>query len=269
MIKFVPCTFTMSEFQEDSTKTDTGIVLQKLPEEYPSLLSEQRVPGEADPMLLPERDHPAWLPALLLLALILLAWGRFFFRRRLSLILRAVAARNYANQLIREGNIFYERIGLVLFLVYIISLSLFVYLSIPVLADAGLAIKTPIPFLLILGFFPAFWLLKVLYVYVLSALFKTSSHSGEMLVSMFIYNLFTGIVLLPLLACMAYADARMFFYITLIVLALIYFFRFLRAFMIGIRLTKFSVFHLFLYLCTLEILPMIVLAKIFTRNMIL
>lgn len=269
MIKFVLCTGTMNTFQEDSTTTDTGIVLQKLPVEYPSLLSEQRAPGDTDPGLLPERDHPAWLPAMLLLSLILLAWGKFFFRRRLSLILRAVAARNYANQLIREGNIFYERIGLVLFLVYIISMSLFVYLGIPVLAEAGLAIETPIPFLMIVGFFPAFWLLKVLYVHVLSALFKTGSHSGEMLVSMYIYNLFTGIVLLPLLACMAYADARLFFYITLIIIILIYFFRLLRAFVIGIRLTKFSLFHLFLYLCTLEILPMIVLAKIFTRNMIL
>ena len=47
------------------------------------------------------------------------------------MIFRAVFAKNYANQLIREGNLFNERIALVLFLIYLAVISLFVYLAIP------------------------------------------------------------------------------------------------------------------------------------------
>jgi hypothetical protein len=103
----------------------------------------------------------------------------------------------------------------------------------------------------------------------LSALFNTGEHSRELLANMYLYNLFAGIVLMPLLACMAFAQQEVFFYITLATISLIYTFRILREALIGFTVIKFSVFHLFLYLCTLEILPMIVLAKILTRNMIL
>ena len=106
-------------------------------------------------------------------------------------------------------------------------------------------------------------------VQVLSWMFSTGEHSRDLLMNMHLYNLFTGIVLLPLLPLMAYAQPLVFFYISLIIIGLIYFFRFLRLGFVGIRFEKFSVFHLILYLCTLEILPLIVLAKILTRNMIL
>ena len=80
---------------------------------------------------------------------------------------------------------------------------------------------------------------------------------------------FAGIALLPIVACMAYAHLETFFYIGLIIIVLIYFFRISREIIIGFTVINFSVLHLILYLCTLEILPMIVLAKILTGNMIL
>ncbi|MCK4569265.1 MAG: DUF4271 domain-containing protein, partial [Bacteroidales bacterium] len=73
----------------------------------------------------------------------------------------------------------------------------------------------------------------------------------------------------PAVACMAFADSELFFYIILAIIPLVYILRIIREAVIGFRLINFSVFHLFLYLCTLEILPLIVLAKILTRNMIL
>lgn len=255
-------------FQTDSIQQDTAMIHES-PRAFPSLISEQLHSGD---MLIIERsaiEHPFWVAGILIASFVLLAWGRIFFERRLEMIFRAVFARNYANQLIREGNIFNERIGLVLFLIYLAMISLFVYLAAPLFTRSLPPLPDILLYLLIMGFFLCFWFFKVIMSRFLSSLFNTGEHSRELLANMYLYNLFAGILLLPLLACMAYAQQEVFFYITLTIIGLLYTFRMLREALIGFTVIKFSVFHLFLYLCTLEILPMIVLAKILTQNMIL
>ncbi|MCD4724816.1 MAG: DUF4271 domain-containing protein [Bacteroidales bacterium] len=217
----------------------------------------------------PGHDHPAWVAGVIVLCFILLAWGRLFFRYRLGMIFRSVFAKNYANQLIREGNLFNERIALVLFLIYLAVISLFVYLAIPVFEPDLSYIPEYLLYPVIFGFFLGLWFLKVFIVKSLSRLFNTTEHSRDMLSNMYLFNLFAGITLLPIVACMAYAQLEIFFYIGLIIIVLIYFFRIIREAIIGFSVINFSVLHLILYLCTLEILPMIVLAKILTGNMIL
>jgi hypothetical protein len=185
------------------------------------------------------------------------------------MIFRAVSAKNYANQLIRDGNIFNERIGLVMFLIYLFMISLFVFLSIPMFSIKIPDLPAGLIYLAIVTFFLVLWILKVIVSRALSLLFNTGENSRELLANMYLFNLVAGILLLPLLACMAYAQSEIFFYIILGIIILIYTFRIFREALVGFTVNNFSVFHLFLYLCTLEILPMIVLAKILFRNTIL
>lgn len=240
----------------DSMPADTEI------EAFKSLFkTEVKVtPLKEEP--LPEQVHPVWVPMILLVCFILLAWGRLFFRRRLDMIFRAVFAKNYANQLIREGDIFNERIGLILFFNYINMMALFVYLSLPLLNINVPDFPPFILYLILAGSFLGLWAFKVIFVRLLSVLFNTLEYSRDLLANLYIYNLFAGIIMLPAIACMAYADAELFFYIILAIIPLVYLLRIIRAAAIGFTVIKFSVFHLLLYLCTLEILPLIVLAKI-------
>ena len=235
---------------------------------YPSLFTGLSKPGQMEALPLRTADHAFWVPMILIGTFLVFAWVRLFYRRRMELIIRGVFAKNYANQFSREGNIFNERIGLALFVNYLAGISMFIYLSAPMLG-LGAGIPPWLLYLAIVAFFYGFWLVKSLMVQVLSWMFSTGEHSRDLLMNMHLYNLFTGLVLLPLLPLMAYAQPLVFFYISLIIIGLIYFFRFLRLGFVGIRFEKFSVFHLILYLCTLEILPLIVLAKILSRNMIL
>lgn len=255
----------MIQLLNDSIPHDTLLHHKKV-EAYPSLITEQKVQGE---MIAKSRDmvhHPYWVSGVLILCFVLIAWGRLFFRRRLDMIFRAVFAKNYANQLMREGNLFNERIGLVLFLVYLPVISLFVYLSLPLLPSINLPLSGGMLYLALMGFFLSFWIFKLAISRLLSALFNTGEHAIELLGNMYLFNLFAGIVLLPLVAGMAFADSHIFFYICLLTVILIYSYRILREAQVGFKIIKFSPFHLFLYLCTLEILPIIVLAKIVIRN---
>jgi len=253
--------------QADTIPTDS-VVHQRMPEAYPSLVGTSIESKEMMAENKVNYDHPFWVSGILLICFILIAWGRLFFGRRLDMIFRAVFAKNFANQLIREGNLFNERIGLVLFVNYLAVISLFVYLAIPLFTTASLGLSDIMIYLSIVGFFLGLWFLKTLLSKTLSLLFNTNEHAKELMSNMYLFNLFAGILLLPLVCCMAFAQTEVFFYIRLTILSLIYTFRIFREAIVGFRLINFSVFHLFLYLCTLEILPMIVLAKILTRNMI-
>lgn len=255
-------------FQADTISKDTLATKEK-PEAYQSLISEELKSTEIKSESRPADHLPFWVPMILILAFVMLAWGRLFFHRRLTMIFKAVFAKNYANQFIREGNLFNERIGLVLFMIYLTMMALFVYLAIPLHTEITFTWPESMVYMAILGGFTGLWFFKVIMVKVLSLLFNTNEYSQELLSNMYLFNLFAGIVLLPLVSCMAFAHSQIFFYISLIVIALIYTFRIFREAIIGFRVIKFSVFHLFLYLCTLEILPLIVLAKILSRNMIL
>ena len=147
-------------------------------------------------------------------------------------------------------------------------MAMLVFQALP-LFDVNIQLSPAILYLSLMGFFLGLWILKAVVVKLLSMLFNTDEHSRELMANMNLYNLFAGIVLLPLVTCMAFAHSAIFFYISLVIITIIYSLRIIRELIIGITIIKFSVFHLFLYLCTLEILPLIVLAKILTRNMIL
>jgi len=260
-------------YQADSTAMDSVLIndidsMTSVPQAYISIFETEKVAKDLSEKPLSSQHHPFWVPSILVLGFILIAWGRLFFRRRLEMIFRGIFARNIANQVIREGNLFNERIGLILFLVYLLSMAMFIYLALP-LFNVNFGLSPGMTYLSIFGFFLSLWIFKVFFIRLLSVLFNTDDHSRNLLANMYLYNLFAGIVLLPATICIAFAELELFFYISLVIIAFIYTLRLIREAIIGITIIKFSVFHLILYLCTLEILPLIVLAKILTRNMIL
>lgn len=240
----------------------------KTVEHYSSIFNTTSKFEELNPQPFEAYHQPFWVPAMLLLALILLAWVKLFFWRRMQMIFRGVFARNYANQLIREGNLFRERPGLILFIVYLLVMAMWAYQALA-LFNIGYNFPPWMMYVMLFAFFLALWFFKVVMVNGLSLLFNTSQHSHHLLTNMFLYNLFLGMVLLAVVCLMSYASLYWFFYISLFIISLTYLIRIIRSAMIGFNMIKFSVFHLILYLCTLEILPLIVLAKILTRNMIL
>jgi hypothetical protein len=95
--------------------------------------------------------------------------------------------------------------------------------------------------------------------------FKNKETAKEYIQNILIYNLVTGIILLPLLLLIIYTYHELFLYMAGGLILIMIFLRFIRGVAIGLSDTKFSLFHLFLYLCTLEILPIIVAAKFLSK----
>jgi hypothetical protein len=208
--------------------------------------------------------QPDWILVLLLLCFLLLAWVQVFSRRRLRQIMMAPYSKRFLNQLVRDGDLFSERISLATGFLYFITTSLFLYQLVefifirePQRFIGGFAL-----FILIFTLLLGFWIVKIALIQLLSFIFKTRQTSREYLLNTLIFNILTGIFLLPLLVFAVYLKSEVFLWGCMTVFALFFFFRLLRGFLIGISITKFSWLFLFVYLCTLEILPLVVLLKL-------
>ncbi|PHQ62533.1 MAG: hypothetical protein COC08_00570 [Maribacter sp.] len=123
-------------------------------------------------------------------------------------------------------------------------------------------------FLLILGFLVIVYLIKYIFSQVLFFILNDINTASEYIFSVSLYNNLLGVVLIPIL-CVTYFSSLdfniIFTYIASPLILLIFILRLIRLYLIGIS-KGISYFYIFLYICTLEILPLVVLFRIFIFN---
>ena len=71
--------------------------------------------------------QPDWMTGILIFCFLLLAWNHVFYPKRLIQVFKAPFSRRFINQLVREGNLFNERIAFTLVIVYGLAFSLLVF----------------------------------------------------------------------------------------------------------------------------------------------
>lgn len=203
-----------------------------------------------------------WIVAILLSGFILLAWNHVFNPGRFLQVLRAAFSRRYVNQLIREGNLFTERIAITMIILYLITISLLLYLiNHRITGIRPEMVAGWMLYLFILAGLAIYIFAKVFLIIVLGKIFKTKEATYHYLLNMLIIAALTAPLMLFLLVLLVYIPKNALFFITLALLAVVMIIRFVRGFLIGSEFTKFSHLLLFVYLCSLEILPLLVLIK--------
>lgn len=207
--------------------------------------------------------QPAWVFWAILAMFILLAWIQVFHFRRFDLLLKANFSGRCLHQFLREGNPFRERISIALALIYLFTLALLLFFAIRI-ADPGIISVIPeFRFFLILVFSIAgFWACKILFMEFLNTVFRTDRINREYQVNILLMTSLLGIVLLVLLVVSVYLRSEWMIGAGVCLVSAASVYRFVKGFIIGISLTRFSYFYLFIYLCTLEILPVLVMVKV-------
>jgi len=207
-----------------------------------------------------------WVTMILVSSFILITLSKAIFQRKFNLILRAIySTRNY-NALTKEINIFNEFQSLLLFIAYALNFSLLIYFLFLVFTYKSLLGFDLNDYLVIVFLFVVFNFVKGFFIRLTGAIFKTSGKSLEYLTTNTMFNLVAGIFLLPGLIFIFYTGSIKILYISLIMTSLFYIFRLYKDFFIGITVIKFSKVYLFIYLCILEILPVMLLIKLFLMN---
>jgi hypothetical protein len=205
---------------------------------------------------------------ILLFCFILLASSQFSYGKRLTQVFRACISERYMAQLVRNGDLYNERISLYLFLVFILSIPLLIlevnhhYLNYVVPAGPlGMAST----YLLILGIYATLYGLKIMALRVSGVIFKTYSATQEYILTLFVFNLAEGLIVIVFLAFILYADSYHGLQLCLLVLGIMYTYRLFRAFVLGLSESRYSILYLLLFFGCLEILPLIVLAKVMMK----
>lgn len=204
-----------------------------------------------------------WVVAILLTGFFLLAWNHVFNPGRFLQVIKAALSRRYVNQLIREGNLFTERISIALIILYLITVSLLLYLiNSRITGIRPETVPDWMVYLFILAGLAVYLFAKVSLIVILGMIFKTKEATYHYLLNMMLFAAVSAPLLLFLLVLMVYIPQNALFYPALALLSLFIIIRFIRGFLIGSELTKFSYLLLFVYLCSLEILPLLVVIKI-------
>ncbi len=110
-------------------------------------------------------------------------------------------------------------------------------------------------------FVGGFYIYRLLSIRFIGFLFNTQSNAKQQA------KLFTntdnamGVMLIPMILLMVYNDSFILLVIAAVLILVFHFIKWFQTVVIGISNTNFSVFHLILYLCTLEIIPLLILFR--------
>jgi hypothetical protein len=185
------------------------------------------------------------------------------YTRFLQPVLAAVASHKETINLYNNRNSITQNTFLVMHFLFAVNAGLFLYLTgyfFDILPDIGHFYT----FLLLIAGVFLIYQIKFLILFMLGFFFDQLKAFTEYIHTISLYNKFLGILLLPILAGMVLMNEQftgIFIYAGIVLIVLAYIIRVIRG--AGIILEKgFSVFYMFLYLCALEILPLLVVYKL-------
>ena len=209
----------------------------------------------------------SWMFWLILSTFILFSWTRIFYKKKLQFLFRALFNYNFALKTIQQHNEFSNRFSSILSIIFAVNTGLFCFQ----IANAGfyeyksginaIAITLTIAVTIII----LYWLKKLLFI-ILGFIFQAQQYAEEYIENVYLFNHAMGLFLFPVILSIGFIDPEIIsnqtlIYIGLSVISIFYFFRIIRGIQISIR-ANVSIFYMFLYFCTLELLPIILLAKI-------
>jgi len=205
---------------------------------------------------------PLWMHLSLLLWVIVIVFARQSYTMRLRQIFVATINPKQVKQLQREGNILNQGFPVILLFLFVFTITLFAFITINQYFLNSFYFSSGEGFLILFGVVSFYHLLKFTAIWFSGALFETQRVSIRYLLDHFLFHISEGILLFPLLILFVYSGMLLFLYIALTVLLLLWVYRLQRAIIIGLACTNFSRSYLFLYLCTLEVLPIFLLYKL-------
>jgi len=208
-----------------------------------------------------------WVVGVIFFALFLLASVKFLFSKYLAKLVDSMFNSHTANNLYLEKNINMIKGSVVINLLFVINISLFAisildYFAYPKNQSSDFK-QFAIIFLAILFLYIG----KSVVIRGLGYIFKGKNESKEYLFTVFLYNKNLGLFLFPIIIALPFVQAHAVIWLINIGLLMVFFFfilRIVRGLKILLR-KHVSIFYMILYLCALEIFPLLMIYKLLVR----
>jgi hypothetical protein len=211
------------------------------------------------------RENSDWTFYVILFIVGAFTFIKVIHSKNLKQIREAFLSNTMSNQIVRDESILFQRASVFLTVIFYIVGALFLYklstfyeVSYPYL-PSGFG-----RFLIFVLLISLVYSLKLILLKLVGFIFQVDRAVTSYIFNVFLINNVLGIVLIPILICVffmppAYITSLIHVGEALVVLAFVY--RIIRGITIGLSYPNFSVYYLFLYLCSLEIAPLLFLIK--------
>jgi hypothetical protein len=220
----------------------------------------------------PKTFHPSplataegnwWGAAILFFSFTLIVILRVFDYRKLALLFNGFFRASSVSVMYREEYSLTSRISLLLLINYLLIFPLFIW---QVMGHFGAVREGLSGFGMISVVILCAYLVKIISTRMLGNIFEVKDASSEYVYNILLFNKTIGLVLFPVCLLLAYArqiPPEILIWSGIVSWCLILVYRLLRVILIGLSNSSVSFFYIILYLCTLEIIPFVVILKVF------
>jgi len=219
-----------------------------------SLVPAERIPGEG------------WVFIVLIAIAILLMWLRRINPKKMWVYLSAFYNRRALNELFDEENLLSSPFSLILFLAFCLTGGLFFTKAIGIVGGPLTADYTDYrAFGIFAGALLVIYTGKIIFIQLIGFIFKIYPLARQYAFNVYLLNNILGLLLIPLVAIAYYTGAPAEIWATYAgigLFALFFVLRCAKALTIEGVAAPLNLLYLFLYLCTLEILPLVVAIKV-------
>lgn len=212
-------------------------------------------------------NYQYWISWLLIACFAAVVWIMASNRKKLSLVISAAISNRNVEQLIRNEYALSNRLSVALSALFLIITTIFIYQTNYHFGWIKTSISEPaILFGKILATLVIFFTLKFILIWAVGLIFDRQQESFLHIFNIFLFNETIGIFIFPAVVFIQYASTGMGAFLLYVLTGFFtvgYLTKFARLLFLGAGNKGISKTHLFLYLCTLEILPLVVIIKLF------
>jgi hypothetical protein len=213
--------------------------------------------------------RPDWLLAIVIGSLVLLAWLKLFYNKFMDQTIRSLANYQLSSKLLRDQNIFSRRVAFALNINFVFIGAALVYLVFGIFNIRPLPLGDFLSYLSYVGILMGLLILRYITSHFIGHVFNKQGEFRDYLHQLLLIYKNLGIYLLLLVAGIAYIreDLRMYLvYIAGLMVISAFILRLLKGVKIILNNKDVLIFYLILYLCTLEILPLLIFYRFFSLS---
>jgi len=213
--------------------------------------------------IIPGNYHyqPIWVMVLILLSVIIIGYLFSAFNSRFNSVVKAFFTMRFANQLAREEYSLTHPVSVFLSINFLLTCSLFILQLVSAKNIFSFDVQlTFFSFLIVILCVLVVYIVKILSLKIFGFIFDKPLVAGEYTFNIFLVNQILGIGLIPIIIFIAYGKQSfesIFIYAGIALMAIAFIIRAGKGAISALAGGEVTPFYLFLYLCTLEILPLL------------
>ena len=193
-----------------------------------------------------------------ILSLILVAFGISSNRLRFQRCLRSIVNSNQLKGLKRSDKTYFNIQNILLYLAFVVNLSLFINM----VADRFIQLPFELKWYYVLIGVLAVYVVRHIVQQIISFIFPFDTPSNLHNYSLMIHNMILGVILLPLLIGLQFGPESfegIFFYMGIAAVIVSYIIRQAKGILFALSISGFNIIYFFIYLCGVEIAPVLIL----------